>query len=84
MARPLLNPLRALPVMVLMFAPPALACPVCDSPTGGEVRAGIAGDGLAAGLLGTLLPFALTAAVVALVHCGGSTRRAGDGDADRP
>lgn len=55
------------------LAPPAFACPICDSGTGEQVRAGILGEGLAAGLLATLLPFALTAGVVAVVHFGGGS-----------
>jgi hypothetical protein len=67
--------------VVLADASVVLACPVCDSPAGAQVRAGIVGDGLAAGLLATLLPFALTAAVIAVVHFGGHTRgRPGDGE----
>ena len=67
----------------LSLAPSVGACPLCDSGTGEQVRAGIAEDGLSAGVLATLLPFALTAGVVAVVHFGGGggrARRAGDGD----
>jgi hypothetical protein len=81
MAHPLVHLLRALPLVALLFALPASACPICDSPAGGQVRAGIAGDGIATGVLATLLPFAVTAGVVAVIHFGGpSRRRPGDGD----
>lgn len=84
MAETLVNSFRTVPIVVLLFALPASACPVCDSPTGEQVRAGIAGDGLAAGLLATLLPFVLTAGVVAAIHFGGhSQRRPGNGDEHR-
>ena len=67
------------------WACPLLACPICDSPTGEQVRAGIAGDGLTIGVLATLLPFAITAAVVAVIHRGGGGgggRRSAQGDDD--
>jgi hypothetical protein len=63
---------------------PLLACPICHSPTGEQVRTGIAGDGLTIGVLATLLPFAITAGVVAVIHFGvggrGSVQRRDDGD----
>ena len=85
MGQTLVKSLRVFTVSALLFAAPAHACPMCHSPAGEQVRAGIVGDGLAAGLLATLLPFALTAGVVAAVHFSGghSRRRAGDGDGHR-
>jgi hypothetical protein len=74
-------------VTLLACAPPALSCPICDGGTGRQVRAGIAGDGLAAAVAATVLPFALTVGIVAAVHFRGggagsrSPRKGGHGDA---
>lgn len=51
-------------------APPARACPLCDTGTGQRVRAGIFRDDFAANAARTLLPFPLLAGLVALVHYG--------------
>ena len=74
--------------LVLALAPVAGACPLCDSGTGEQVRAGIAGDSLPSALLAVLLPFAVTAGVVMVVHfgigLGGGPSRRHDGDDDHP
>jgi hypothetical protein len=73
--------------LVLALAPVAGACPLCDSGTGEQVRAGIAGDSLPSAVLAVLLPFAVTAGVVAVVHFGigiGGPSRRHDGDDDHP
>ncbi len=70
-------------ISMLTCAPLLRACPVCDSVTGEQVRAGIAGEGMVTAALGTLLPFAVTAGVVAVVHFGGRggpARRRDDGE----
>ena len=49
----------------------AQACPVCDSPAGEQVRAGIADGNATLNLAAVLLPFLLTFALVAVIHGAG-------------
>jgi hypothetical protein len=49
---------------------PAAACPVCDTGTGQQVRAGILDDSFGRTLLAVVLPFPLLLAVVAGIHFG--------------
>ena len=51
-------------------APATWACPVCDGGTGEQVRAGLADANLPLNLLAVALPFAVAAAVTALIHFG--------------
>lgn len=55
---------------VLAWASSALACPLCKSETGRQVRAGIFDADFGYNLLLTLLPFIVLLAVVALIHFG--------------
>ena len=75
--------LGALPAVLLLAAGDAAACPVCDSGTGRQVRAGILDGDLGLNLLATLLPFMVVLAVVAAIHFGpprsSKPRRPGDG-----
>ena len=48
-----------------------LACPVCDTATGEQVRAGIMDDQFAFNLFATLLPFPFLVGIVAFIHFGG-------------
>ena len=48
----------------------ALACPVCDTGTGEQVRAGILDGNFGRTLLGVVLPFPILLGVVALIHFG--------------
>jgi hypothetical protein len=59
----------------------AAACPVCDSETGQQIRAGIAGEGLVVSIIATVLPFLVMVGVVAVVQIGGlrAKRRRLDG-----
>jgi hypothetical protein len=57
-------------VMTLVAASPASACPVCDSDTGQQVRAGLFGDEFGRNLLATALPFPILLGVVAAIHFG--------------
>jgi hypothetical protein len=52
-----------------------LACTVCGSTAGQEVRAGFVKDDVAANLLAVVLPFVASAGVVALVHFCPAVRR---------
>jgi hypothetical protein len=61
-----------MPAILWSALAPILACPVCDTGTGREVRAGILGGDLVVTLLAVTLPFTLVAAVVAFVHFGRS------------
>ena len=58
-----------------ILAPAASACPVCDSGTGEQVRAGIIDGQFGANLLATLLPFAVVLGVAAVVHSGWAWRK---------
>ena len=53
------------------FAGPALGCPVCDTATGEQVRAGIVDDHFGFNLFATLLPFPFLIGIVAFIHYGG-------------
>jgi hypothetical protein len=53
-----------------LLSTPALACPVCGSETGQQVRAGLAGDGVGLALTATIVPFVVVAGIVAAVHFG--------------
>ncbi len=64
---------RAVPILLavlLLVAGDATACPVCDTGTGEQVRAGIMDGDLGLNLLATLLPFTVVLAVVAVIHFG--------------
>ena len=50
----------------------AMACPLCHSPAGEQVRAGIFNDAFGLRLLVTTLPFAVFAALVAWLYLGHS------------
>lgn len=46
------------------------ACPLCESETGEQVRAGAFGDGVGYNVLVTALPFPVILGIVALIHYG--------------
>ena len=52
-----------------------LGCPVCDTGTGDQVRAGILDENFGRTLLAVLLPFPILLGVVAVIHVGGSGRQ---------
>lgn len=52
----------------LLLAPPARACPLCDSDLGRRVRADVFGPDFGANLSLTVLPFAAVFGLVALIH----------------
>jgi hypothetical protein len=54
--------------LLRLFATQASACPLCDSETGREVRAGIFGDHFGRTLAGVLAPFPVFVLVVAGLH----------------
>ena len=47
-----------------------LACPLCDTTTAQQVRAGLLDQHLGVSVVGVLLPFAIVFAIVAVVHFG--------------
>ena len=65
----------SLAVALLLIAAPALGCPICNTGTGDEVRAGIFDGNFAYNLFATLLPFPLLVGIVAFIHFGGPRRR---------
>ncbi len=48
----------------------SVACPVCDTGTGEQVRAGILNEKFGSTLVTVLLPFPILLAVVAVIHFG--------------
>ena len=57
-----------LAALALLVAPGARACPVCHSPLGAEVRAGLFGGDLLPNLAAVLLPVPILAALVLAVR----------------
>jgi hypothetical protein len=57
-------------VVLAIHTPNATACPVCNTNTGQQVRAGIFDQDFARNLLATLLPFPLLFGAVAAIHYG--------------
>lgn len=62
---------------LMLYASIASACPVCHTPTGQQVRAGIFDERFGENLLLTLAPFPALAAVVVAMHFGGRPRAGG-------
>ena len=57
-------------VIVLVVSATAAACPVCDTETGKDVRAGIFDEDFGRNAVLTLLPFPVLLAAVAMIHFG--------------
>jgi hypothetical protein len=64
--------------LVLLASDAARACPVCDTGTGEQVRAGIFNENFAGTLVAVLLPFPILLACVAMIHFGWPSRGPGD------
>ena len=62
----------ATPSFVAAIASPSLtlACPVCDTPTGQQIRSGILNHDLTTNLFATLAPFPILLLIVAAIHFG--------------
>jgi hypothetical protein len=56
--------------LIAAMATPLLACPVCDSGTGQQVRAGIMDDSFGLSVLATALPFIVVLGITAFIHFG--------------
>lgn len=67
-ARILLSVRALLAALALLVASGAQACPVCHSPLGAEVRAGLFGGDLLQNVAAILLPVPILAAVVLAVR----------------
>lgn len=67
--------LRIFPFLVLA-ASISSACPVCDTPTGQQVRAGLFNENFGSHLLLTLAPFPILALLVLALHFGVRSRAA--------
>ena len=50
----------------------ALACPVCNTDTGSEVRAGIFDSSFSRNVVAVLAPFPILVGIVAFIHFGGA------------
>jgi hypothetical protein len=70
--------LYTFPALLLLAAGTVGGCPVCESGTGQQVRAGIIDDDLGLNLLATLLPFSVVLGVVAAIHFGPPWRKQGN------
>ncbi len=57
-------------VLLIGHVPFASACPVCNSETGEQVRAGLLDGNLALNLLAVVLPFVVLAGVTTVIHFG--------------
>ena len=64
------NPIIMSVLAVLAAASTAIACPVCDTDTGQQVRAGILDENFGSTLVTVLLPFPILLGVVAMIHFG--------------
>jgi hypothetical protein len=62
-------------VIAMAMTAPALACPICDTATGQQVRSGIVDGHLGFNVVATLLPFPILIAIAACIHFGGGGRR---------
>jgi hypothetical protein len=62
-------------VGIWLFARSVAACPVCHSPAGARVRAGIFNPEFSENLFAAFLPFAVFAVIVAFLHFGLPTGR---------
>jgi len=62
-------------IMAMTMAAPALACPICDTATGQQVRSGIVDSHFAFNVVATLLPFPILIAIAAFIHFGGGGGR---------
>ena len=71
---------------ISFFALPAavMACPICDTPTGEQVRAGIFGAGFFSTLLTVLLPFPILLVAVLIINRALSDRPAVTAEKGRP
>lgn len=58
----------AIAVAPVFCTPVASACPICQSETGKQVRAGIFDENFAFNLFGSLLPFPIFLGIVAAIH----------------
>jgi hypothetical protein len=65
----------AVTAVQVVFSSAVCACPVCDTGTGEQVRAGILNGNFAATAATVLLPFPILLGVVALIHFGWPVRR---------
>jgi hypothetical protein len=65
-------------LLALLGAAPITACPLCDTGTGRQVRAGIFDGSFAHNLVVTLLPFPVFLAIAAALYYG-FPRRKGPG-----
>ena len=70
----------------IFFVAPAavMACPICDTPTGEQVRAGIFGAGFLSTLLTVLLPFPILLVAVLIINHALSDRPAVTAEEGRP
>lgn len=58
-----------------LAAPPASACPLCDTQTAEQVRRGLVDEHLPVSVAAVVVPLLATAGVVALVPTGGARGR---------
>lgn len=61
---------RAVLLGTLLSVSAAAACPLCDTGTGQQVRAGIFGEDFTSNLLATLAPFPFFALFAGVLHVG--------------
>ena len=71
-----LRPFQALGIFVFLnvFSTAALACPLCRTDTGKQVRAGIFGPDFTFNMVVTIIPFVIFLGITALIYFGLPTR----------
>lgn len=65
-------------ILAMALGTTALACPVCDTGTGREVRDGLFDESFVRNVFAVVLPFPILLGVVAMIHFGWPGRRAGN------
>ena len=67
-----MNRLTSLALLAALAVPAgARACPVCDTETGREVRAGVFDANFSRNVVAVLSPFPILGGIVAFIHFGG-------------
>jgi hypothetical protein len=62
-------------LFIVFSTTPALACPLCHTKTGRQVRAGIFGPDFGFNLLVTIIPFVIFLGITAFIYFGPPIRR---------
>lgn len=75
---------KLFPIIFFVMPAAVMACPICDTPTGEQVRAGIFGAGFLSTLFAVLLPFPVLLVAVLLINHALSERPVSTAKERRP